>query len=82
MLVKDSTGISKFHSVMSNVNELSIFDLIFKRDILYLMSEHQPPCIRYANESECDCVQTIVPLYRVDRTTKNSTRSSLRRQDR
>lgn len=40
MLVKDSTGTSKFHSVMSNVNELS-FDLILNetKDILYISDE-------------------------------------------
>jgi len=46
------------------------------------MSEHQPPRIRCASESERDRVRIIVPPYRVDRATKNSTRSSLRRQDR
>lgn len=45
------------------------------------MNEYQPPRIRFANGSEYDRVRTIVPPYYVDRTTKNSTRSNLRRQD-
>lgn len=46
------------------------------------MNKYQPPRVRCASESERDRVQTIVPPCRVGRATKNSTRSSLRRQDR